>query len=159
MEITRTPDALTSEFVVKAPIDKAWAALTTKDGWESWFSDRVTSDFQVGSPLVMYFEGYGESVGTVTEREEHKSFAYQWHPGEGDWTARPDEEKTTVRFTIESVEGGTKISMVESGFSRVLEARRPKALEDNTGGWTYMLKQIVRWLEDGVRQSGSIKEE
>ncbi|MEI7575305.1 MAG: SRPBCC domain-containing protein [Armatimonadota bacterium] len=158
MEITRTSDALSSEFVVKAPLEKAWAALTTKDGWEAWFSDRVNSDFQVGSPLVMYFDGYGEQTGTVVERDEHRSFAYQWHPGEGDWSERPDAEKTTVRFTIEPVDSGTKITMVESGFSRVLEARRPKAFEDNTGGWSYMMKQIVRWLEDDVRQSGSIKE-
>lgn len=158
MEITRTSDALSSELVVKAPLEKAWEAFTTKEGWESWFSDKVTSDFQVGSPLVMYFEGYGENTGTVVEREEHKSFAYQWHPGEGDWESRPVEEKTTVRFTIEPVDGGTKITMVESGFSKVLEARRPKAFEDNTGGWSYMMKQIVRWLEDDVRQSGSIKD-
>ena len=158
MEITKTSDALSSELVVKAPLEKAWAAFTTKEGWESWFSDKVTSDFQVGSPLVMYFEGYGENTGTVVEREECESFAYQWHPGEGDWEARPVEEKTTVRFTIEPVDGGTKITMVESGFSKVLEARRPKAFEDNTGGWSYMMKQIVRWLEDDVRQSGSIKD-
>ena len=158
MEITRTSDALSSELVVKAPLEKAWEAFTTKEGWEAWFSDKVTSDFQVGSPLVMYFEGYGENTGTVVEREEHKSFAYQWHPGEGDWTVRPDEEKTTVRFTIEPVETGTKITMVESGFSKVLEGRRPKAFEDNTGGWNYMMKQIGRWLEDDIRQSGSIKE-
>ena len=158
MEITKTSDALSSDLVVKAPLEKAWAAFTTKEGWESWFSDKVTSDFQVGSPLVMYFEGYGENTGTVVEREEHKSFAYQWHPGEGDWTARPDEEKTTVRFTIETVETGTKITMVESGFSKVLDGRRPTAFEDNTGGWNYMVKQIGRWLEDDIRQSGSIKE-
>lgn len=160
MEITRTSDALRSEFVVKAPLEKAWAAFTTKEGWESWFSDRVTSDFAVGSPLTMYFEGYGEQTGTVVERDEHRAFAYQWHPGEeGSNEIRPDEEQTTVRFTIEPAEGGTRITMEEFGFSRVLAARRPKAFEDNSGGWTYMLKQIIKWLEDDIRQSGSIKED
>ncbi len=158
MEITRTSDALRGELVVNAPLEKAWAAFTTKEGWESWFSDQVTSDFQVGSTLLMVFEGYGESIGTVTERDELKAFAYQWHPGEGDWSDRPNEEKTTVRFTVEPVAGGTKITMVESGFSKVLESRRPKAFEDNSGGWAYMLKQIVSWLNDGIRQSGSIKQ-
>lgn len=156
MEITTSENEITAKFTTRASAQRVWASLTTKDGWEAWFSDRVESDFVVGSPLEMYFEGEGTVTATVTEREELKCFAYRWHPGEsGEKLAMHPDEQTTVRFTLVEINGQVELTMTEFGFERIPADRRPKAFADNQGGWKYMIEQFEAWTESGVRQSKS----
>lgn len=156
MEITTTENEIVAKFVTNASAQQVWKSLTTKDGWEAWFSDRVESEFTVGGPLEMYFEGHGTVNATVTEREELKCFAYCWHPGEaGQSLAETDAERTTVRFTLKDVDGKVELTMTEFGFERIPVGRRPQAFADNQGGWTYMIEQFEVWLESGIRQSKS----
>jgi len=156
MEITTTENEIIAKFLTRASAQQVWESLTTKDGWEAWFSDRVESDFTVGSPLTMYFEGYGISNATVTERDELKCFAYRWHPGEsGEKLAESDAEQTTVRFTLSESEGLVELTMMEFGFERIPSGRRPQAFTDNQGGWKYMIEQFETWVGTGVRQANA----
>jgi hypothetical protein len=47
-------------------------------------------------------------------------------------------------FTLEEVEGGTLLTVVESGFDKVPFAYRATAFRSNTGGWTEQMKSIER---------------
>ncbi len=44
-------DRLVHEGVVKAPVDKVWAAFTTKEGLESWMAAHAQIDLKVGRRL------------------------------------------------------------------------------------------------------------
>lgn len=50
-------------------------------------------------------------------------------------------------FTLEAIEGGTRLLVVESGFSRVREDRRGSAWKDNDDGWTHELGELKTYLE------------
>ena len=50
-------------------------------------------------------------------------------------------------FTLEAIEGGTRLLVVESGFSRVREDTRGSACKDNDDGWTHELGELKTYLE------------
>lgn len=154
MNVVANGSIVRCEFTVKAPIERVWAALTTKEGWESWFSQGVTSDFQVGSPLIMDWGSGGTSNAVVSARKDMTHFAYRWHPGctIADEVYH-DDEMTEVAFELKSVEGGTSVTMVESGFDRVPMSRRAAALKDNSAGWDEELGHLVAWVDDGETPS------
>jgi hypothetical protein len=49
-----------------------------------------------------------------------------------------------VEFRLEEVAGGTRLTVVESGFDAIPLARRAEAFRMNEGGWEAQLKNIER---------------
>ncbi|HMF88327.1 MAG TPA: hypothetical protein VK575_09620 [Gemmatimonadaceae bacterium] len=52
------------------------------------------------------------------------------------------EPTTLVEFMLEEVNGGTSLTIVESGFDRIRLARRAEAFRMNDNGWTGQIKSI-----------------
>lgn len=149
-----TQEAIKQELVVKATRAKVWQALTTPEGWTGWFSDGVEGDFQVGSTLTLDFGDNTLCYGLVVEREELKSFAYKWHPGEDCAIDKyPDDQMTTVRFSLEDHADGTLIKMVETGFENIPIERRQTCTENNTTGWRWELGELAHFVDQDIRQS------
>ena len=76
--------------------------------------------------------------------EPERLFSWRWHPG-----AKPAgtvvedvEPSTRVEFRLEDAEGGTLVTVVESGFDRLSLARRAKAFEENEKGWEIQLAAL-----------------
>jgi uncharacterized protein YndB with AHSA1/START domain len=57
------------------------------------------------------------------------------------------EPTTLVEFTLEDDNGGTALTIVESGFDRIPLARRAEAFRMNDNGWTGQLKAIAKYVE------------
>jgi len=80
-----------------------------------------------------------------------RRFVWEWHPGavdpSVDYTSEP---WTTVTFTLEAIEGGTRLSVAETGFDEVSLARRAKVYGDNSQGWT----EVLGWLQGYVQAAG-----
>ena len=49
-----------------------------------------------------------------------------------------------VVFELKEVEGGTLLSLVESGFDSLPPSRRLNAFRMNSGGWDAQMKRIER---------------
>ena len=58
-----------------------------------------------------------------------------------DYSAEPT---TLVVFSLEEADGGTLLTVVESGFDKVPAARRAKAFRMNSEGWAAQMKNIER---------------
>ena len=54
---------------------------------------------------------------------------------------------TLVEFHLEDTEGGTALTIVESGFDRIPVARRAEAFRMNDNGWTGQIKQLAKYVE------------
>ena len=54
------------------------------------------------------------------------------------------EPATLVTFTLEDSDGGTKLTLVESGFDKIPLDRRAAAIRSNDSGWTEQMKNIER---------------
>jgi len=74
-------------------------------------------------------------------------FSYRWHPNAVDPKADYSKEPMTlVEFTLEEVEGGTLLRVVESGFDGIPIARRAEALKSNDRGWAGQVTAIESYL-------------
>jgi uncharacterized protein YndB with AHSA1/START domain len=58
-----------------------------------------------------------------------------------DYSAEPT---TLVEFTLQDAEGGTALTIVESGFDRIPLARRAEAFRMNDQGWAGQMKNLER---------------
>jgi hypothetical protein len=54
---------------------------------------------------------------------------------------------TLVTFTLEPAEGGTTLTIVESGFDAIPIERRADAFEANDEGWDIMSQIIERYVQ------------
>ena len=56
------------------------------------------------------------------------------------------EPPTLVAFVLEEVQGGTKLTVTESGFDQIPIERRAKAFAANEGGWAAQMKLVEKYL-------------
>ena len=125
------------------------AYITDAEEFGSWFGVALDGAFAPGARVAgrITIKGY-ENVPmeiTIDRVEPERLFSYRWHPyaidSKVDYSAEP---MTLVEFRLEEVEGGTQLTVTESGFDRIPEARRAEALRMNEGGWASQLKNIER---------------
>jgi len=54
-----------------------------------------------------------------------------------------DQPTTLVEFRLEPIPGGTRLTITESGFSSMPDARRLQKMRDNTEGWNIQARNIA----------------
>ena len=110
-----------------------------------------------GAPIVegrpvrgnLTFKGYEHVVvEMLIERiDPERYFSYRWHPGAVDPAVDYSAEPTTlVEFTLEDADGGTAVTIVESGFDRIPLARRAEAFRMNNAGWDGQIKNLAQYV-------------
>jgi uncharacterized protein YndB with AHSA1/START domain len=83
----------------------------------------------------------------VNRIEPERRFSFRWHPNAIDPNQDYSKEPMTlVEFTLEEAEGGTLLTVTESGFDRIPIARRADALKGNDEGWAEQMKAIESYL-------------
>ena len=133
---------------VAAPPDRVWRALTTAEELSAWFQVNIEGEIVPGTEVWMtsVHPGHAGQRFRVrfTEMNAPHRFVWEWHPGEVDpsvdYTREP---RTTVTFTLEPSDRGTRLSVSETGFDEITLARRAKVFKDNSQGWT----EVLGWLQ------------
>jgi uncharacterized protein YndB with AHSA1/START domain len=131
---------------IAAPIAKVWAAITEPQHLAQWFPQQAELEpVTVGASGAFTFEGYGTFPVVVESVEPLRSISYRW--GNDNATAIPlDAARSTVfTFTLEAIETGTALTVVETGFETLSDPQA--SLEGNRGGWNHELDQLVAYLE------------
>jgi uncharacterized protein YndB with AHSA1/START domain len=84
----------------------------------------------------------------IDQVEPEHFFSYRWHPYAiepgVDYTSEPT---TLVEFRLAEVDGGTQVTLVESGFDRIPLERRATAFRMNEGGWTAQMENLKRYVD------------
>ena len=148
---TTTTDRIEKEIVLRAPRSRVWRAITDSKEFGTWFQAVFAEAFRPGARLKgkVTYPGY-EHVQfdiVVEKMEPERLFSYRWHPNAVDPKADYSKEPMTlVEFTLEDVEGGTRLKLVESGFDGIPIARRAEALKSNDGGWSGQITAIETYL-------------
>ena len=138
------PDRIERVVEIAHPPAKVWAALTTADGLAGWFGNEATIDLRPGGSAQMKF-GSGHTADMRVERvQEPTVFGFTWHI-----YGLPDDDprRTYVEFTLEPVGGGTRLTMVESGFAQLADDAYRSAYDGNTQGWGSELGELVDYLD------------
>jgi len=54
---------------------------------------------------------------------------------------------TLIEFELEEVDGGTKLTVTESGFDNIPLARRAEAFRMNSEGWGIQVENVRKYVE------------
>jgi uncharacterized protein YndB with AHSA1/START domain len=145
---TRTStDRIEKQIVLKAPRSRVWQALTDAEQFGTWFGVKLETAFVPGLPASgqITYPGY-EHVRfevQVERMEAERLFSFLWHPYAVDPKVDYSKEPSTlVEFTLEDAPGGTRLTVVESGFDRLPASRRDEAFRMNEGGWAEQVINI-----------------
>ncbi len=137
-------DEIRREMVLAAPIEKVWAALTTADELSSWFGDSAEIDLRPGGRARFGWSEFQSTTDAIVEIVEapHR-FSFRWDALKD---TPVEEVSTMVEFTLESVDEGTRLTLVESGFATLPEDSYEHRIGENTSGWTAELADLDRYL-------------
>jgi len=143
-------DRIERTILLKAPRSRVWRALSNAEEFGNWFGVALKGKvFAAGQRVQgqITYPGYEHVVFEVLiERlEPERLLSWRWHPYAVDPAVDYSKEPTTlVVFELKEIEGGTLLSVVESGFDNVPLSRRLEAFRMNSGGWDEQVKNIER---------------
>jgi uncharacterized protein YndB with AHSA1/START domain len=160
-------DRIEKQVVLRAPLERVWRAISDSEQFGQWFGVRIDGPFVAGTSVTATITGttVDEEVAKLQEPhtgskarwrivavEEPRRLAYRWHPFTVDPAVDYEQEPTTlVEFTLSERPDGVLLTIVESGFDAVPEARRSAAFEANTGGWAKQIELVRKYLALGQR--------
>jgi uncharacterized protein YndB with AHSA1/START domain len=149
--------------VLKAPRARVWTAISDARQFGRWFGVALDTPFVEGAEAIGRIEPTevdpevarlqepmrGAEWRVQVERiEPERLFAFRWHPfavdPARDYSAEP---MTLVTFTLEEVEGGTRLTITETGFDALPPDRREQAFKANDGGWGHQSRLIAKYLD------------
>ncbi|HEX4442253.1 MAG TPA: SRPBCC domain-containing protein [Galbitalea sp.] len=138
------PLVVTRTLHIAAHRSAVWAALTEAHLIAEWFGDQATIDLRVGGAGTLTWDKYGTSSFVIEEVDEPNVFAFRWPHGMGE---HQDSDPTTlVRFTLADAEGGTQLTVVETGWE-AFDDNADEFMNDNVGGWQSELDELRDFLE------------
>ena len=139
-------DSIEEQVLLSHPRSRVWRALTDPKEFGAWFGVNLAGEtIAPGAHVLGRITSPGYEHVTfdviIGEMVPEERFAWRWHPHATeagvDYSA---ETRTLVAFTLEdTADGGTILSVVESGFSKLPAERRAIAFSGNTKGWTGQL--------------------
>jgi hypothetical protein len=89
------------------------------------------------------------STWQIVAIEPHRRFAYRWHPFAVDPDPEYNQEPTTlVEFTLSETPDGVLLTITESGFEAIPQARRRASFDANAEGWAIQTDLVRRYLEE-----------
>jgi uncharacterized protein YndB with AHSA1/START domain len=138
------PDRIERVVEIAHPPAKVWAALTTAEGLGTWFGHEAEIDLRPGGSARLRWADGSANEMRIERVDEPSLFAFSWHIY---GLPEDDPRRTHVEFTLEPVGGGTRLSVVESGFAQLPEDAHRAAFGSNTKGWTDELGELVEYLE------------
>ena len=143
-------DRIERKILLKAPRARVWRALSNAEEFGGWFGVALKGKaFAAGKRVQgqITYPGYEHVVFDVLiERvEPERLLSWRWHPAAVEPSVDYSQEPTTlVVFELKEVDGGTLLSVVESGFDNVPPARRLEAFRMNSGGWDEQMQNIEK---------------
>ena len=144
-------DRIEKKVQVQAPRSRVWRAIADSREFGEWFRVKLEGAFAEGKTIRgnMLIPGYEHmTMEMMIERIEPERYsAYRWHPYAVDAKIDYSNEPTTlVEFRLEEANGGTALTITESGFDRIPLARRAEAYRMDDQGWTGQAKNIERYV-------------
>lgn len=143
-------DRIERKILLSAPRSRVWRALSNAEEFGSWFGVAFKGKTFVPGQHVqgqITYPGYEHVVFDILiERmEPERLLSWRWHPYAVDPKVDYSHETPTlVVFELKDADGGTLLSVVESGFDKVPAARRAEAFRMNSGGWDAQMTNIEK---------------
>lgn len=144
---TTSSNVIEKQIELNAPVSRVWRAIMDHREFGDWFRVNLEAPFEIGKTARgnITWPGYEHLIweAVVQTIEPESLFSFTWHP----YAIDPNvdysrEQPTLVEFRLEPMAAGTRLTITESGFENVPEARRAEAFLRNDGGWTQQIRNI-----------------
>lgn len=147
-------DTIERQLVIPVDRQRVWEAITAPGQVATWFADSTTLQLEEGAPFIFQWNGYGERRAKVETIDPPNRFAYRWIPMDETDQSIPFDEmpSTLVEFSLEDTPEGTRVTVIESGFSGLPADVREQMVRGNTDGWIMKTTALLDYLV--ANQSG-----
>jgi uncharacterized protein YndB with AHSA1/START domain len=142
---TAAEKALEKEVVVKAPVEAAFKAWTTKEGLESFFAPEAVVEPRSGGRFEIYINPYappgmkGADDMRILGYQENKLLSFTWNAPPHLPAARAQRTVVILRFSPAG-EGESKVSLTQVGWGEGGEWDQAYAYFDRA--WGNVLKNL-----------------
>jgi uncharacterized protein YndB with AHSA1/START domain len=140
------PDRIARTIDLAQPPQRVWEALTSAAGLGGWFGDRATVDLRPGGTAYVEWDKDGDNFKValaISVVEPPTRFAWTWGI---QGLPATDPRRTYVEFTLAPSGGGTRLTVVESGFAQVPDELET-AYRGNVEGWRKELAELADYLD------------
>ncbi|CAA9544622.1 MAG: hypothetical protein AVDCRST_MAG33-325 [uncultured Thermomicrobiales bacterium] len=133
--------------LIRSDPESVYDALTTGEGFDSWFTRGSEIDARPGGSYVFRWRGWGpdktdgDRSGPVIDAQRPSRYVFQWNEHLG--------QRTTVAFALDAVPDGTVVTVTETGYPDTPDGRFQ--IMDCAVGWGEALTLLKFWIEHGVR--------
>ena len=125
-------DTITRVVTWSAPIERVWQMLTEPDYLVHWMCSAVAPFRLVPGELIWFTWDDDRFRARIVAVEPPRLFVWEWYPGSGEDLAKSLEDQgplTTVTFALDEVEGGTRLTLTETGFAALSPDRQRRSVE------------------------------
>lgn len=137
-------DVIIKEQVLEHSIDKVWRAISIGEELSSWF---IEADFKPEPGYRYTFTAGPEKdctqiTGVVKEADPY-TLVYTW-------IVENTDVETTVRWSLEALEGKTKLTLEHSGISNYTDDTAVKMFGHFSAGWDNCVNLLLHYLTKEV---------
>ena len=143
-------DRIERKVMIHAPRSRVWRAIADAGEFGDWFGvDFKGKKFVAGESIQgkITYPGYEHLTMEVMieQIQPEQLLSWRWHPAAIDPKVDYSQEPTTlVVFELREVEGGTMLTVVESGLDKIPLARRADAFRMNSSGWDEQMANVEK---------------
>ncbi len=137
--------ALQFEVAIPAKLDDVWRAFATEEGAQEWLWPDMTVELKEGGDWIVHFPGGKTGGGTIVSFEPMQSITISALAPEQFPEVR--RERTTAVFRFEAIEGGTRVTLLQTGWKQGKEW--DDAYEYLAKGNAQLLNQLLYRFKNG----------
>jgi uncharacterized protein YndB with AHSA1/START domain len=145
----QTQDIVVDEVFPHAP-ETVWKALTNGALIKRWLMEPAGFEAVVGNRFTYQTEPAGAWDGTirceVLDVVPNARFVYAWRGGDEANQGYGSKLDTVVTWTLTKVPGGTRLSLIHSGFET---PRNDTAFQNMSNGWRTIVPRIRDIINKG----------
>jgi uncharacterized protein YndB with AHSA1/START domain len=143
-------DRIERKVLIKATRSRVWRALSDAGEFGDWFGVNFKGKTFIAGKHVLgkiTYPGFEHlDMDVLIERiVPEQLLSWRWHPAAIDPKVDYSQEPTTlVVFELQEVDGGTMLTVVESGLDKIPLARRAEVFRMNSSGWDAQMENIKK---------------
>jgi uncharacterized protein YndB with AHSA1/START domain len=155
-------DRIEKKILLHATRERVWKAISEAEQFGAWFGVAFDGSFVGGARLTgrIVPTAVDPNIAKLQEPHAGKPFefsvdriepmqriSFRWHPFAVETGVDYSNEPTTlIVFELHEAEGGTLLTISETGFDQIPLARRAAAFKANDGGWAMQTTLIAKYL-------------
>lgn len=129
---------------INAPRERVWKAITTQEGIRQWWGgdEWEFSGLEIGAE-IKFGEPDDFMIAHVDAVDAPRLFRIKWPPQE-----QYHSIEIFTTYVLEEENGGTRVTVSETGFEALPEDIRQKRFDSTAQGYATVLADLKKYIEE-----------